>query len=170
MGASVAPGTGASVVPGVGASVAPGASVTWDGAGPAAARIAGAAGQAVGAAGQAVGAAGHQALRGVRRLGSGIGRFFIDVGYFFRGGKLFVTTPSLWALALAPVALTGVALLGLHEATASLVGRLSNWLLGLVSGWPDAVLWILDQVLWIAANLLFHTAIAALTEPFRVTV
>ncbi|MFG1953589.1 EI24 domain-containing protein [Micromonospora sp. NPDC048830] len=156
--ASVVPDAGASVVPGAGASVAPGASVTWDGAGPAAARIAG-------VAGQAVGAAGHQALRGVRTLGSGIGRFFIGVGYFFRGGKLFVTTPSLWALALAPVVLTGVALLGLHEATARLVEGLSNWLLGLVSGWPDAVLWILDQVLWIAANLLFHTAIAALTVP-----
>jgi hypothetical protein len=118
-----------------------------------------------GAAGHAVGVAGHQTLRGAKAVGSGIGRFFVGVGYFFRGGRLFVTTPSLWALALLPVALAGLALLGLHQATATLVEQLNNWLLGLVSGWPGAILWILDKVLWLAADLLFHLAMTALTVP-----
>src|SRR5690606_8065193 len=103
------------------------------------------------------------ALRGARAVGGGIGRFFVGVGYFFRGGKLFVTTPRLWALALLPVALTGVALLGLQRATATLVERLGDRLLGLVPGWPDAVRWILDNALRIAADLLFHLAMTTLT-------
>ncbi|QDY06850.1 EI24 domain-containing protein [Micromonospora sp. HM134] len=129
-----------------------------DGASSAAARMAG-------AAGHAVGVAGYQTLRGAKAAGTGIRRFFIGVGYFFRGGKLFITTPGLWTFVLLPLALTGLALLGLQEAAGVLVERLTGWLLGFLSGWPEVVRWIIDKVLWVAVSLFLHGAMTALTVP-----
>ncbi|MFI2662488.1 EI24 domain-containing protein [Micromonospora carbonacea] len=140
------------------AAPAAGGPMAWDGTGSSAARMAG-------AAGHAVGVAGHQTLRAAKATGSRIGRFFIGVGYFFRGGKLFVTTPALWAFVLLPLALTGLALLGLQEATGMLVERLTGWLLGFASGWPEVVRWIVDKALWAAFSLFFHGAMTALTVP-----
>ncbi|WP_168222391.1 EI24 domain-containing protein [Micromonospora sp. HM134] len=118
-----------------------------------------------GAAGHAVGVAGYQTLRGAKAAGTGIRRFFIGVGYFFRGGKLFITTPGLWTFVLLPLALTGLALLGLQEAAGVLVERLTGWLLGFLSGWPEVVRWIIDKVLWVAVSLFLHGAMTALTVP-----
>ncbi|MFY1684783.1 EI24 domain-containing protein [Micromonospora sp. WMMD730] len=137
---------------------AAGGPLARDGAGSAAARMAG-------AAGHAVGVAGYQTLRGAKAAGTRIGRFFIGVGYFFRGAKLFVTTPGLWTFVLLPLTLTGLALLGLQEATGMLVERLTGWLLGFASGWPEVVRWIIDKVLWAAISLFFHGAMTALTVP-----
>ena len=148
----------APVVSGEQAVPAAGGPMARDGAGSAAARVAR-------AAGHAVGVAGYQTLRGTKAAGTRIGRFFIGVGYFFRGGKLFVTTPGLWAFVLLPLALTGLALLGLQEATGMLVERLTGWLLGFASGWPEALRWIVDKVLWVAVSLFFHGAMTALTVP-----
>jgi len=111
------------------------------------------------------GTAGRQGVQAARVVGSSFSRFFSGAGFVFRGTALFVTTPRLWPLVLVPVLLTGLALFGLHEATGALVDRLTAWLLGLVDFLPHWVLWILDQVLWIAAAMLFHTAITALTVP-----
>ncbi|MEU1752675.1 EI24 domain-containing protein [Micromonospora matsumotoense] len=135
------------------------------GAGPVAAGVAGAAGYAAGVAGHVVGVAGRQTLRGAKAAGTGIGRFFTGVGYFFRGGKLFVTTPGLWRFVLLPLALTGLALLGLQEAAGALAERLTGWLLGFASGWPEVVRWVADKVLWAAVSLFFHGAMTALTVP-----
>ncbi len=129
-----------------------------DAAGSAAARMAG-------AAGHAVGVAGYQTLRGAKAAGTRIGRFFIGVGYFFRGAKLFVTTPGLWTFVLLPLALTGLALLGLQEAAGMLVERLTGWLLGFAAGWPEVVRWIIEKVMWAALSLFFHGAMTALTVP-----
>ena len=54
---------------------------------------------------------------------------------------------------LLPLVLTGLALLGLQEATEILVERLTGWLLGFASGWPEVVRWIVDKVLWAAVSL-----------------
>jgi CysZ protein len=105
------------------------------------------------------------AARGAKSVGSGIAHLFSGAGYVFRGTAMFVTAPVLWPLVLVPVLLTGVALLGLHEATGALVEGLSTWLLGFVDFLPDAVLWVLDKALWIAAALLFHMAMTTLTVP-----
>ena len=77
----------APLVSGEQAAPAAGGPMARDGAVSATARMAG-------AAGHAVGVAGYQTLRGAKAAGTRIGRFFTGVGYFFRGGKLFVTTPA----------------------------------------------------------------------------
>ncbi|MBO4161205.1 EI24 domain-containing protein [Micromonospora antibiotica] len=148
----------APVVSGKQAAPAAGGPMARDGAGSTAARMAG-------AAGHAVGVAGYQTLRAAKAAGTGIGRYFIGVGYFFRGGRLFVTTPGLWTFVLLPLALTGLALLGLQEAVGLLVDRLTGLLLGITSGWPEVVRWIVDKVLWVAVSLFFHGAMTALTVP-----
>ncbi|UWP82520.1 EI24 domain-containing protein [Dactylosporangium fulvum] len=111
------------------------------------------------------GAAGRQTVRGAKRVGSGIGRFFTGVGYVFVGGGHFLRSPRLWLLVLVPVALTAVALLGLHEATAALVQVLVDWLLGFVDGWPTAIRWAIEGVVWVSATMFFHSAMTAMTVP-----
>ncbi|MFB9181610.1 EI24 domain-containing protein [Dactylosporangium sucinum] len=111
------------------------------------------------------GAAGRQTVKGAKRVGSSIGNFFTGMGYVFLGAGQFLRSPRLWLLVLVPLGLTALAIFGLHEATGALVGRLVDWLVGFVGGWPSVIRRVIEAMLWIGATIFFHAAMTALTVP-----
>ncbi|MFC0528405.1 EI24 domain-containing protein [Phytohabitans kaempferiae] len=111
------------------------------------------------------GAAGRQTARGAKRVGAGIGHFFVGVGYVFVGAGRFLGTPRLWLLVLCPLALTAAALFGLHEVTDTLVRTLVGWMLGFTEGWPVLGSGLVEFVVSVCVTILFHAAVTALTVP-----
>ncbi|MFF5233719.1 EI24 domain-containing protein [Dactylosporangium sp. NPDC000521] len=120
----------------------------------AAVRVAGAAGTAT-----------RHTVAGAKRAASSVGRFFIGIGYFWRGLALFVRSPRLWLWALLPVALTAVCLLGVEKGVSMVIDAAVDWLLGFVASWPSALRWALGWLMRWAAETAFHLLITALTVP-----
>ncbi|MEU0557698.1 EI24 domain-containing protein [Dactylosporangium sp. NPDC006015] len=120
----------------------------------AAVRVAGAAGTAT-----------RHTVAGAKRAASSVGRFFIGIGFFWRGLALFVRSPRLWLWALLPVALTAVCLLGVEKGVSMVINAAVDWLLGFVASWPSALRWALGWVMRWVAETAFHLLITALTVP-----
>lgn len=113
----------------------------------------------------AAGVASRHTVAGAKRAASSVGRFFIGIGYFWRGLAMFVRTPALWFWALLPVALTAVCLLSVEKGVSAFIGLAVDWLLGFVASWPSALRWALGWVMRWAAEAAFHLLITALTVP-----
>jgi CysZ protein len=96
---------------------------------------------------------------------SSVGRFFIGLGYFWRGVAYFVRTPRLWLWALLPVALTAVCLLGVEKGVSAFINLAVDWLLQFVASWPSALRWALKWAMKWIAETAFHLLLTALTVP-----
>jgi uncharacterized protein involved in cysteine biosynthesis len=113
----------------------------------------------------AAGTASRHTVAGAKRAASSVGRFFIGLGYFWRGVSFFVRSPRLWFWALLPVALTALCLLALERGASAFIGLAVDWLMGFVSSWPSALRWALRWVMKWAAETAFHLLLTALTVP-----
>ncbi|MEV0129322.1 EI24 domain-containing protein [Dactylosporangium sp. NPDC050688] len=113
----------------------------------------------------AAGVASRHTVAGAKRAASSVGRFFIGIGYFWRGFAMFVRTPALWFWVLLPVVLTALCLLSVEKGVSAFINLAVDWLLGFVASWPSALRWALGWVMRWAAEAAFHLLVTALTVP-----
>ncbi|MEV4517647.1 EI24 domain-containing protein, partial [Dactylosporangium sp. NPDC049525] len=113
----------------------------------------------------AAGTASRHTVAGAKRAASSVGRFFIGLGYFWRGAAYFVRTPRLWLWALLPVALTALCLLAVEKGVSAFIGLAVNWLMGFVASWPSVLRWALKWAMMWIAETAFHLLVTALTVP-----
>jgi CysZ protein len=89
-------------------------------------------------------------------------RFFQGVGFYFKGFGLLARYPGLFALALTPILLTIVVLLGLAGGSAWLIGR---WLQGSQLVNADGQ-WLLQMLVFLLALFVMYLLYLPLTRVF----